>query len=61
MTLLGLFASPSWWSLFTNSINYALIALFFVVEYPIRRLILRDLEHTPFIDSLRGSLRLDLR
>lgn len=59
--LLGLFASPFWWSLFTNYINYALIALLFVVEYPIRRLVLRDLEHTPFIDSLRGSLRLDLR
>ncbi|SDX06229.1 hypothetical protein SAMN05421783_11383 [Thiocapsa roseopersicina] len=27
----------------------------------IRRRVLRDLEHTPFIDSLRGSLRLDLR
>ncbi|CRI65564.1 putative Ketosynthase [Thiocapsa sp. KS1] len=59
--LLGLFASPFWWSLFTNYINYALIALLFVVEYPIRRRVLRDLEHTPFIDSLRGSLRLDLR
>jgi len=59
--LLGLFASPFWWSLFTNYINYALIGLLFVVEYPIRRRVLRDLEHTPFIDSLRGSLRLDLR
>jgi uncharacterized membrane protein len=59
--LLGLFASPFWWSLFTNYINYALIALLFVIEYPIRRRVLRDLEHTPFVDSLRGSLRLDLR
>ncbi|WP_296807034.1 hypothetical protein [Thiocapsa sp.] len=58
--LLGLFASPFWWSLFTNYINYALIALLLVLEYPIRRRVLRDLEHTPFIASLRGSLRLDL-
>lgn len=45
--LLGLSASPFWWSLVTNYINYALIAPLFVIEYPIRRLILRDLEHTP--------------
>lgn len=59
--LLGLFAPPLVWSLFANFINYGLIALLFVVEYPIRRLVLRDLEHTPFLDSLRGSLRLDLQ
>ena len=58
--LLGLFAPPLWWSLFANFINYGLIALLFIVEYPIRRVVLRDLEHTSFIDSLRGSLRLDL-
>jgi len=58
--LLGLFAPPFWWSLFANFINYGLIALLFIVEYPIRRVVLRDLEHTSFIDSLRGSLRLDL-
>lgn len=58
--LLGLYASPFWWSLFTNFINYLLIALLLVVEYPIRRLMLRDLEHAPFIESLRGSLRLDM-
>ncbi|MEA3642916.1 MAG: hypothetical protein VBE63_23670 [Lamprobacter sp.] len=59
--LLGLFAPPLVWSLFANFINYGLIALLFVIEYPIRRLVLRDLEHTPFLDSLRGSLRLDLQ
>jgi uncharacterized membrane protein len=56
--LLGLLAPPFWWSLFTNFINYALIALLFVVEYPIRRHILRDLEHSPFIESVRGSWHL---
>jgi uncharacterized membrane protein len=58
--LLGLFASPFWWSLFTNFVNYGLIVLLFVAEYPIRRAVLGDLERTPFVDSLRGSLRLDL-
>jgi len=59
--LLGLFAPPFWWSVFTNLINYLMIALFFVMEYPIRLWVLRDLEHTPFIDSLRGSIRMGLR
>ena len=59
--LLGLFASPLLWSVFTNFINYLLIALFFVLEYPVRLWALRDLEHTSFIDSLRGSIRMGLR
>jgi uncharacterized membrane protein len=58
--LLGLFAPPFWWSLFANFVNYGLIALLLILEYPIRRLVLRNLEHSSFIDSLRGSLRLDL-
>lgn len=58
--LLGLFAPPFWWSLFTNFINYLMIALLLVVEYPIRRLILRDLEHVPFLESMRRSVRLDM-
>jgi uncharacterized membrane protein len=59
--LLGLLATPFWWSLFANFVNYALIALLIVLEYPIRRRLLRDLEHTSLFHSLRGSLRLDLR
>ncbi len=59
--LLGLFASPLLWSVFTNFVNYLLIALFFVLEYPVRLWVLRDLEHTSFIDSLRGSIRMGLR
>lgn len=57
--LLGFFASPYWWSLFTNFINYGLIALLFLIEYPIRRLILINQFPLPFIVSLRDSLRLD--
>jgi uncharacterized membrane protein len=59
--LLGLLATPFWWSLFANFINYGMVALLLVIEYPIRRLLLRDLEHTSMFNSLRGSLRLDLR
>ncbi len=59
--LLGLFASPLWWSVFTNFVNYLLIGLLFVVEYPIRLIILRGYEHAPFLVSVRESLRLDLR
>lgn len=58
--VLGLLASPFWWSLFANFINYALIAVLLAAEYPVRLWVLRDLEHTSFADSLRGSLRLDL-
>lgn len=59
--LLGLFASPFLWSVCTNFINYLLIALFFMLEYPVRLWVLRELEHTSFIDSLRGSVRMGLR
>jgi uncharacterized membrane protein len=59
--LLGLFASPSWWSLFTNFVNFTLVALLFVGEYPVRRLILGELEPTPFLDGLREAVRVHLR
>ncbi len=53
---LALFADPYVWSLFTNFLNYGIILILFVAEYPVRRFVLRDLEHTSFFDSLRGSL-----
>ncbi len=55
--LLGLFASPFWWSLFTNFINYLIIAVFFVIEYPIRRRILSDVPHQPFFEYLVSIVR----
>lgn len=55
--LLGLYASPFWWSLFTNFINFALVALLFVGEYPVRRILLGDLEPTPFLVGLREAAR----
>ena len=59
--LLGLFAPPFWWSLFTNFINFALMVLLFVGEYPVRRMVLGDLEETPFLDGLREAVRVHLR
>lgn len=59
--LLGLFAPPFWWSLFTNFINFALMALLFIGEYPVRKVVLGDLEQTPFIDGLREAVRVHLR
>jgi uncharacterized membrane protein len=59
--LLGLFAPPFWWSLFINFINFALMALLFVGEYPVRRAVLGDLEQTSFLDGLREAARVHLR
>lgn len=59
--LLGLFASPFWWSLFVHFINPGLMALLFVGEYPVRRLVLGELERTPFLDGLRETMRVYLR
>lgn len=55
--VLGLFASPFWWSLFTNFINYLIIAGMFVIEYPIRRRILSDVPHQPFFEYLAFLVR----
>lgn len=54
--LLALFASPYWWSLFTNFLNYLFVVVLFVAEYPIRRIVLHDLEHGSLMESIRGSL-----
>jgi uncharacterized membrane protein len=41
------------WSLFTNVINYALVALFFVGEYVVRRLRFRHYRHLSPIEVVR--------
>lgn len=56
--LLGIFATPFWWSLFTNLVNYLIILLVFVVEYPIRRRVLSDVEHEPFYDYVASLARI---
>ena len=41
------------WSLFTNVINYALVALFFVGEYAVRRVRFRHYRHLSPIEVVR--------
>ena len=59
--LLALFAPVRLWSLFTNFINYLLVAAFFVAEYWVRIRCLAHLEHPGFIKFLRSLLRPELR
>lgn len=51
--LLGLYAPPATWSLFTNLLNYLFVALLFLIEYRVRLHALRGLEHPGFIQFLR--------
>ena len=51
--LLALFATPELWSLFTNFLNYVLLALVFPLEYLWRRLRYRHLPHASFIGHIR--------
>jgi len=50
---LALWASVAAWSLFTNVINYALVALFFVGEYMVRRIRFRHYRHLSPIEVMR--------
>lgn len=59
--LLALFAPLRFWSLFTNFINYLLVAVFFAVEYCIRIRCLAHLEHPSFVKFLRSLLKPELR
>jgi len=57
---LSLFASASLWSAFTNFVNPVLIVLVFVVEYPIRLQILKEVSHKGFFDYVRDLIRTGL-
>ena len=59
--LLALYASPYIWSLFTNLINYLLVAGFFVLEYLIRLRVLADFDHPNFLRYLRNLLKPEIR
>jgi uncharacterized membrane protein len=50
---LALWGSVLAWSLFTNVINYALVALFFVGEYVVRRIRFRHYRHLSPIEVMR--------
>ena len=50
---LALWGSVLAWSLFTNVINYALVALFFVAEYVVRRVRFRHYRHLSPLEVMR--------
>ncbi len=58
---LTLYAPITIWSLFTNFINYFLIALFFFIEYQIRIRWLSDVKHHSFLKMLRAISKVDIR
>lgn len=51
--MLAAFAPLEWWSLFTNFLNYLILAAIFPLEYLWRRLRFRHLEHPGFFDYIR--------
>lgn len=59
--LLPFLASKELWSLFTNLINYLVVAALFVGEYIYRRLRFRDHDHPSFPDYLRIVFRSEIR
>jgi uncharacterized membrane protein len=59
--LLAVFAPMPLWSLFTNFINYLLLAALFPLEYLYRRIRYQHLPHTGFIGYLRDVSRINYR
>lgn len=59
--LLGIFAEPGTWSLFTNLISYLLVLLVFFLEYRLRLVRLSHLEHPGFVGFLVALRRIDWR
>ena len=59
--VLALFASPWLWSLFTNFVCYALLALMFAGEYAFRRVKFRHLPHPGFVAFVRFLVRTNPR
>ena len=59
--LLAAFASPALWSLFTNLLNYLLIAVLFVAEFVYRQYRFREVTHQGFWQYLRSVVRVDVR
>lgn len=55
--LLALFADQALWAQVTGFVNYALTALLFIAEYPIRVRVLNHLEHRGFIHFLASLPR----
>ncbi|MGM0672751.1 ketosynthase [Thioalkalivibrio sp.] len=56
---LALFASAATWAVFANGINYLLLAGLFLLEYPLRRWLLRDEPREGFVAYLMALARVD--
>ncbi len=57
--LLGIFAPVAYWALFIHIVNYALIILFFVIEYLVRVRVLSQFDHPGLISFLKKLIQLD--
>ncbi len=53
-TLLFFLAPLTTWSVFDNFLTLPLVALMFLVEYGVRRLVLPDMQHAPILDAVRA-------
>ncbi|MGH8506299.1 MAG: ketosynthase [Stenotrophobium sp.] len=58
---LALFAPLPLWSLFTNFINYLILAALFPLEYLYRRIRYRHLPHAGFVSYVRDVARINYR
>jgi uncharacterized membrane protein len=58
---LSLFASLATWSWFTNVFSYLLLVLMFVIEFSVRKRVLREHVNDSFIQFMRNLLAVDYR
>lgn len=58
---LAAFAPLEWWSLFTNLLNYLILAAIFPLEYLWRRLRFHHLEHPGFVGYIRMVAAINYR
>ena len=59
--LLAVYAPPYVWSLFTNFINYLLLALFFLLEFYLRKHLFREVDQPGFFGFLKSLVQVDPR
>jgi len=57
---LAVFSSDTTWSWFVNVISYVLVGLLFIIEFWVRRLVLRDHIDYTFVDFLLRLRRVDI-
>lgn len=60
-TLLALLASPVLWSLFTNFIDYLIVAVLFALEWFVRQWLIGHYESLGWFDYLKALRRIDYR